>query len=75
MSNKHRAIQKKYELSMNVLAEMLQDGLPLGTGFCLLTFNFNAVGNAKRINYISNSNREDMIKGIREFLDLTENQP
>lgn len=40
-----------------------------GTGFCLLVFGFNAPGIS---NYVSNANRADMIKALRETADRLE---
>lgn len=38
-------------------------------GFCLVVFEFNKAGVA---DYISNANREDMIKFLREKADILE---
>jgi hypothetical protein len=38
-------------------------------GFCLLTFPFNS---PNITNYVSNANREDMIKALRETADRLE---
>jgi len=43
-------------------------------GFCLLTFKFGDVSNKSRMNYISNSNRDDMIKALEEFLNNNRRQ-
>jgi hypothetical protein len=43
-------------------------------GFCLLTFKFGDVSNKSRMNYISNSNRADMILALEEFIDNNKRQ-
>ena len=42
-----------------------------GNGFALLVFPF---GNEKMSNYVSNAQREDMIKALRETADRLENK-
>lgn len=39
-------------------------------GFCLIVFDFNEPGVS---NYISNANREDMIKSLKETIERFEN--
>jgi len=58
------------EKSMNEIAKFL--GIILqGLGFALFTFEFNKSGPS---NYISNAQREDMIKFLKETLVRFENQ-
>lgn len=58
------------EKSMNEIAKFL--GIILqGLGFALFTFEFNKPGVS---NYISNAQREDMIKSLKETLIRFENQ-
>lgn len=50
---------------MRKLGTMIQKEIP-GVGFALVVFEFKAPGIA---NYISNADREDMIKGLQETVD------
>jgi hypothetical protein len=56
------------EALMRIVARGLGEVFP-GMGFTLLLFQFNAPGVS---NYISNANREDMIKALRETADRLE---
>jgi hypothetical protein len=51
---------------MRQLAEMIKKEIP-GLGFALITFEF--IETTAPANYISNAQREDMIKAIEEILD------
>lgn len=53
---------------MHNVARMLNESLP-GLGFVLLIFQFNKIGYS---NYISNTNREDIIRSLREAADRLE---
>lgn len=54
---------------MKTIGMILKEILPENMGFTLLTFNF---GDAGLCNYISDANREDMIKSLRETADRLE---
>ncbi len=56
--------------AMRLLADLIQSAAP-GVGFALITFPLNGQSN-QLINYISNGQREDMIKALRELLDRWE---
>ena len=57
--------------TLTTIANEIIAKLP-NTGFVLLTYEFNKTG---RTMYISNSNREDVLKAMQEFIDKnTENQ-
>lgn len=63
------AIEPEYYAKMNALAGALNeifngDG-PKTTGFVLLAFKF---GDEGRMNYISNAERDCMVKAMREFI-------
>jgi hypothetical protein len=47
----------------------MHDSGHASTGFCLLVFGFNAPGIA---NYVSNANRKDMIKAMKETIKRLE---
>lgn len=51
---------------MRLLAELIQSAAP-GLGFALITFPLNGKGN-ELVNYISNGQREDMIKALKDLL-------
>lgn len=54
---------------MAKFGEILTEFLP-GYGFFLMIFEFNTEG---RANYISNAERADVIKAMKEFMERTEN--
>lgn len=55
---------------MRILATIVTNNLPKGLGFCLLTFETGDSDTPS--NYISNCEREDMIKALRETADRLE---
>ena len=63
-------IEAKFRERMNGIANVLDttlngDERPRKTGFCLLMFDF---GSDKRMNYVSNAQREDMLCAMKEFI-------
>lgn len=61
----------------NMLQEIIQEiknKLPEGMGFALLTYEFGDK-EGRRMLYASNSNREDVIKVMLEFVDKNLNNP
>lgn len=61
----------------NVLQNIAKDikaKLPEGMGFALLAYEFGDAEN-RRMMYVSNSNREDVIKSMLEFCDKNLNDP
>ena len=56
---------------MKAMADKVSAMLPEDFGFTLLVFKFNNPGES---NYISNANRQDMIKALRETADRLEKQ-
>lgn len=75
----HGPIEKKYEDSMRALATAIdeilngtkEEGKKRKTGFALLMFDFE-VTEGSRTNYISNTNRRDMILAMKEFIARAE---
>lgn len=63
-------IDSQYRELMNAVATGLNDVLG-GLGFALLIFEHGKVDGG-RVNYISNSNRDDMIAAMREWLARAE---
>lgn len=55
---------------MQTIAKKVQEELPSDFGFVVLTFKFNELG---QMIYVSNANREDVIKSMKEFIEKTEN--
>jgi len=70
-------IQPEYEDQMRQLAAAIDHyfngpkGQPKKTGFCLMVYPF---GEGGRCNYISNSNRQDVVVLLREQLKRFEGQ-
>lgn len=54
-------------LYLQSAADAVKKELPDGHGFLLLTFPFNGEG-GNRLHYVSNGNRADTIKMLKEFL-------
>lgn len=52
---------------LQILASMIKHQLPKGHGFILLTFPFEG-SQDNIIQYVSNGQREDVIKALKEFL-------
>ncbi|MGN1327654.1 MAG: hypothetical protein ACI4VQ_06255 [Clostridia bacterium] len=55
---------------LNMIGQIIEKLVPKNYGFIMLTYPHNE---AKRLYYISNSNREDVIKAMEEFIDKTQN--
>ena len=60
--------------ALQSIAKDIKEKLPEKLGFALLTYEFGE-GDDKRMMYISNSNREDVIKAMLEFVDKNLNDP
>ena len=61
----------------NMLQEIMNDikkKLPEGMGFTLLAYEFGDK-EGRRMLYASNSNREDVLKAMLEFVDKNLNDP
>jgi hypothetical protein len=52
---------------MQKIARKVDEELPQGWGFAVLAFPFGE--GEGRINYVSNGNREDVVKVVRQWLD------
>lgn len=64
-------IEQQYKDTMRALASAIDQMLnppnePKQTGFVLLMFGFGDIG--ERMNYISNGQREDVVKSLGELL-------
>ena len=56
------------------IAKDIKEKLPENMGFALLAYEFGEAED-KRMLYVSNSNREDVMKAMVEFLDKNINDP
>lgn len=55
---------------MQSIARKVDEELPDNFGFVVLAFKFNEKG---EMIYVSNANREDVVKSMKEFIEKTEN--
>lgn len=60
--------------ALQSIAKEIKEKLPEKMGFALLTYEFGE-GEDKRMMYVSNSNREDVIKAMLEFVDKNLSDP
>ena len=56
------------------IAKDIKEKLPEKMGFTLLAYEFGDIDDRKMM-YISNSNREDVLKAMLEFVDKNLNDP
>ena len=56
------------------IAKEISEKLPEGMGFALLAYEFGDKDD-RRMLYVSNSNREDVMKAMLEFVDKNLNDP
>lgn len=59
---------------MQEIASEISNKLPEGMGFTLLAYEFGE-GNDKKMMYVSNSNREDVMLAMCEFLQKNMDDP
>ncbi len=57
------------------IAKDISEKLPEQMGFCLLAYEFGDGNPDKRLLYVSNSNREDVMVAMAEFLEKNVNNP
>ena len=60
--------------ALQAIAKEIKERLPEKMGFALLAYEFGD-SDDRRMMYISNSNREDVIKSMLEFCDKNLNDP
>lgn len=60
--------------ALQAIAKEIKERLPENMGFALLAYEFGDAEN-RRMMYVSNSNREDIIKSMLEFCDKNLNDP
>lgn len=71
MSNKLKTLEEKelyVKQQLQGIANALEEILPKGFGFTLLTYAHNESG---EMMYVSNSKREDVVKAMEEFIEKT----
>lgn len=66
--------EKQANETLQSIAKDIKEKLPENMGFALLAYEFGD-GEDKRLMYISNSNREDVMKAMVEFLEKNVNDP
>ena len=66
--------EEKANAMMQEIAKEIKEKLPEGMGFALLAYEFGDIDDSKML-YISNSNREDVLKAMLEFVDKNLNDP
>lgn len=69
MENEEEYIKGK----LQNIAQNIDKELPEGFGFALLTFKFNAEPDTSDLMYVSNANRQDIVKAMKEWIEKTEN--
>ena len=53
-------------------AQKVENELPNGFGFVVLAFSFNTEPNTSQMMYVSNADRQDIVKAMKEWIDKTE---
>ena len=66
--------EEKANAIMQEIAKEIKEKLPEGIGFALLAYEFGDAED-RRMMYISNSNREDVLKAMLEFVNKNLNDP
>lgn len=66
-----KEIEEKVKGKMQDIARMIKKEIPNQYGFILLTFEHNT--NDGSMIYVSDSNREDVVKAMEEFIEKTKN--
>ena len=60
--------------ALQAIAKEIKEKLPESMGFALLAYEFGDADD-RRMMYISNSNREDVLKAMLEFVNKNSNDP
>lgn len=66
--------EKQANDALQAIAKEIKERLPENMGFALLAYEFGE-GDDKRMLYVSNSNREDVMLAMVEFLEKNLNNP
>lgn len=70
MTNREQQTSEMLQSIMNDIKEKLPENM----GFCVLAYEFGDA-EGRRMLYASNSNREDVMKAMLEFVDKNLNDP
>lgn len=73
MNDKFKTLEEKelyVKQQLRRIANALEEMLPKGFGFTLLTYAHKENG---EMMYVSNSKREDVVKAMEEFIEKTKN--
>lgn len=65
-----KEIEEIVKSKMQTIADKVKEELPDGFGFVVLSFVFDNPG---QMMYVSNANREDIVKAMKEWIEKTEN--
>ena len=68
-----KSLEEEVKSRLQGIASNIKNELPAGIGFILLASPFNAKPNETEMMYVSNINREDVVKAMKEFIQKTEN--
>ena len=60
---------------LQTIAKEIKEKLPENMGFALLAYEFGGTSEDRRLMYVSNSNREDVLTAMLEFVDKNLNDP
>ena len=66
--------EKQANDTLQSIAQDIKEKLPENMGFALLTYEFGDAED-RRLMYISNSKREDVMRAMVEFLEKNMNDP
>lgn len=66
--------EKEASDALQLIAQEIKERLPEKMGFALLAYEFGEAED-KKLLYVSNSNREDVIKSMLEFCDKNLRDP
>lgn len=66
--------EKEANDALQSIAKEIKERLPENMGFALLAYEFGEAED-KRMLYVSNSNREDVMRAMVEFLEKNVNDP
>lgn len=67
---KQEEIEEIVKSRLQRIAEKVNNELPTGFGFVVLSFAFDNPG---QMMYVSNANREDIVQAMKEWIEKTEN--
>ena len=67
-------IEQQANDALQAIAKDIKEKLPESMGFALLAYEFGGADD-RRMMYISNSNREDVLKAMIEFVNKNLNDP